>query len=338
MKKVICVLVAAVLVVALFLGCAPAAPSKVVFAASTVGSGFYTMAVGLVDVLEMHTSMEVEVQSIGSDPIWLPLFETGKADIGLTNVDAGKEAYLGLGGYEEASGGKGYNFRTIQIGSPLLVSMLVKNDSDIQSIPDLKGKKVPSGFGGFATAIRSMEAFLANGGLTYDDVISVSMTTMYGPDAKNAFIEGRADCLLLSLGSGLVAELDASVGVRYLSLDPSPEAIAKLQEHFIAYPYPVKAGSSPGVREDIHVRAHDVVLIARTTLSDDVVYEITKAIWENHEELFAVHPRFKQWLPERYASTMATFPYHPGAIKFYKEKGVWTSDLEAHQKKLLALK
>ena len=338
MRKVIFVLVAAVLVIALFAGCAPAAPKQVVFAGSTMGSGFYAMAVGFGDLLNKHTDLTVNIQSIGSSVMWLPLFQTGEADIGLVNVDEGREAYLGLGGHEKPTGGKGWEFRTLQLGSPLLVGLMVREDSDIRSISDLKGKKVPSEFGGMITMQRSMQSFLANAGLTWDDVIQVPVTTGYGPDVKEAFIEGRIDCHDPSLGSGFVSELDAAVGVRFISVDTSPDAVARMQEYYISYPYPVKAGTYAGVVEDIYARAHDVTMAARPDLSDDVVYTIMEAIWDNYEELAPVHPLLRQWVPDRFASTTVTVPYHPAAVKFYKDKGVWTSEMEEHQKQLEALK
>jgi TRAP-type uncharacterized transport system substrate-binding protein len=86
------------------------------------------------------------------------------------------------------------------------------------------------------------------------------------------------------------------------------------------------------------VMGKDITLIAGMHLSDDVAYHITKALWENYKELAPIHPRLKFWTANRFASTRAVVPYHPGSITFYKEKGVWTKELEEHQKKLLAIK
>ncbi len=342
MKKIIFILLAVVLVVALLLGCAPAAgptPSHLVFAGSSLGSGFYAMGVGFTDILNKYSDLTVNIQSIGSSVMWLPLFKSGEADIGLINVDEGREAYLGLFGHEEATKGQGWDFRTIMRGSPLVVGIYVKNENtDIQSIPDLRGKKVPSEYGGMVTMLRSMKSFLANGGLTYDDVIPVPVTAGYGPDVKSAFLEDRVACLNSSMASGFTKELDAMVGIRYLSIDTSPEAVARMKEWYISYPYPVKAGQFAGVREDIYARAHDVTLAARPDLHNDVVYKILEVVWDNYEELAPVHPLLRQWTPDRFVSTDITVPYHSGAIKFYKDKGVWTSEMEEHQKQLEALK
>jgi TRAP-type uncharacterized transport system substrate-binding protein len=86
------------------------------------------------------------------------------------------------------------------------------------------------------------------------------------------------------------------------------------------------------------VLGKDITLVCATRLSDDVAYSITKALWENYKELAPVHPRLKFWTPNRFASIRAVVPYHPGSIKWYKEKGVWSKELEEHQKKLLTIK
>ncbi|MGI5883112.1 MAG: TAXI family TRAP transporter solute-binding subunit, partial [Dethiobacteria bacterium] len=64
---------------------------------------------------------------------------------------------------------------------------------------------------------------------------------------------------------------------------------------------------------------------------------IVEAIWENNEELSGIHPRLKEWTIDRFVSEQATLPYHPGAIKFYKDKGVWTEEMDALQESLLSM-
>jgi len=335
MKRVAFVLIV-MLVLGLLAGCG--STSYIVFAGSPEGSSFYSMAVGIGDLINEHTTMTVKVESIGSSPAWLPLFGSGEADLGLMSSDDAYQAFFGLGEYEDVTEGEGYDFSTLQVGSPLLTCIIVKNDSDIWRITDLEGKTVPSEFGGMPAAQRLYNAFLASGGLTYDDVIPFPVATTFGPDIKDAFVQGKIDCMAASLGSAIVTELDNAVGgVRFVTLESTPEAVARMQEQHHSYLYLVESGSFPGVKDDIYVSAHDVALVARTTLGDDAVYEIMNATWDNYEELAPVHPMLKQWLPDGFATTGATVPYHPAAIDFYKEKGVWTAELEEHQNELLTL-
>ena len=65
---------------------------------------------------------------------------------------------------------------------------------------------------------------------------------------------------------------------------------------------------------------------------------MVKVLGKNYKELGPVHPLLKEWTPERFVSKEARIPYHPGAIKFYRERGAWTDEMERLQKELLAQK
>jgi len=69
-----------------------------------------------------------------------------------------------------------------------------------------------------------------------------------------------------------------------------------------------------------------------------VAYQIVKTLWEHDKELGAIHVRLKDWTNDRFVSSKATVPYHPGAVKFYQEMGVWTGDMAKLQQNLLAQK
>ena len=71
-------------------------------------------------------------------------------------------------------------------------------------------------------------------------------------------------------------------------------------------------------------------------MADDAIYAVTKTIWDSLPELEQVHTIFKVWLRERMAEADVTVPYHPGAVKFYKEVGVWSDEKDAATKRLLS--
>ena len=103
--------------------------------------------------------------------------------------------------------------------------------------------------------------------------------------------------------------------------------------------YPIKAKPGlAGLDKETMLMGKDITLVAGPHLSDEVAYHITKALWENYKELAPMHPRLKSWTPNRFASVRAVVPYHGGAVKFFKEQGAWTKELEEHQEKLLTIK
>jgi TRAP transporter TAXI family solute receptor len=172
--------------------------------------------------------------------------------------------------------------------------------------------------------------------LTEEDVKGLSVTTYVA--GVRALIEGRADLTMGSVGSGITLELKTAKGARYLDVDTSPEAVERMKKVHPGY-YPILAKPGPaGLDKDTMLLGKDITLVTSDMLSEDVAYHITKALWENYQELAPIHPTLKLWTANKFASTRAVVPYHPGSIQLYKEKGVWSKELEEHQKKLLTIK
>jgi hypothetical protein len=96
----------------------------------------------------------------------------------------------------------------------------------------------------------------------------------------------------------------------------------------------VKASPSTGVKGETYVIGYPLQLATSTKVSEKTVYTMAKAWWENLPELETLHPLFKRWKKEHQALTNFTVPYHPGAIKFYKEAGVWTAKHDARTKEI----
>jgi TRAP-type uncharacterized transport system substrate-binding protein len=81
---------------------------------------------------------------------------------------------------------------------------------------------------------------------------------------------------------------------------------------------------------------NDIYLVASKELTDEAAYEAVKALWEHNQELGEAYPGLKTWTRERMVSSNAFIPYHPGAIKFFKEKAVWSKEMDEVQANLLA--
>jgi TRAP transporter TAXI family solute receptor len=170
------------------------------------------------------------------------------------------------------------------------------------------------------------EALLANGGLSYKDVagIPVPNTSRGNED----FIQGKSDAAMLALGAARLKQTDAQVGgVRILPIDTSPagmERMRKLMPH--AYIYRLKAGALPGAETDTPIMAYDLLLVAAAQTKDDIVYQSVKAMHAGKAKLIAVTPVFRDFDPAKMYTDYAGLPYHPGAIKYYKEAGVALSN------------
>ena len=110
-----------------------------------------------------------------------------------------------------------------------------------------------------------------------------------------------------------------------LRLFATADALPQLQREFgpaLYQPAEIPAGAYPGVERAVPVVAVRNLLVARSDLPDDLVYDITRAIFEHHAELVAVHPEARKLTLES-AVKYSPARFHPGAIRYYREKGVW---------------
>ena len=140
------------------------------------------------------------------------------------------------------------------------------------------------------------------------------------------FVKGTVDGTLSSLGGARLRDADAKVrGIRILKMFNTPEAVAEMQRGYPnSYLIQLKPGKGTvGLEEPIWVMAFDMMLMTSTKTSEDVVYKSVKALYGGKEGLVGVSPVFKSFNPKNMAPNFKGVNYHPGAIKFYKEVGLW---------------
>jgi len=223
--------------------------------------------------------------------------------------------------------------RTITGGAPLRVNFWVAGDSPIKSISEIKGKRQVT----FAEGTHFQqynEALWASGGLTVDDIIPVPVSNPI--ESARALMDGRADVCQLAIGAPIGTEMVAKAKARPLPVDPSPEAVKRIKEIMdVAYVAECPGGVYAGVPEPMMLMNFDVISLTHKDVSEAAIYELTKALWEHEDELIK-KPGLFEWTRDRFLFTEHMVPYHPGAIKFYKEKGLWTKDMEEFQQEVLA--
>lgn len=313
-------------------------PRTLNLATHPIGSLVNSIGTGLATVLSKHLPTAVKVMPTTGPTEWYPMIETGEVDMGVLNNWDAKMGRHGKEEYKAATAGKGASVYLLCCGTPNLNGIIVAEGSGIKKGSDLKGKRCVAIYTGSGGITAQARAALANFGLKTTDVKVISVP---GVEAGvRAIIEGRADATLSAgVGMATIAELDAEKGARYLSFDPSPEAFKRMQEHYPCAPVQVVPGPGRvGVKEPVYLMVYDFYLVGSEKLSDDVAYTIVKTLWEYDKELAPIHIRLKEWTKERFVTTNATIPYHPGTIKFYKEMGVWGTEMDNLQRQLLAEK
>jgi len=301
-----------------------------------IGSFFNIVGTAVATVVGKYTPMKTTVKPMAGPSAWYPLLATQEIDLGVLNNWDAEKGYFGESVYEKLSKGKGFPVRLIAISVNNAIGLIVAANSKIYKYSDIKGKRVAGNYPTPSLQLQT-EALLANGGVKWSEIIPIPVSSI--TEGVKAVIEGRADAANVTIGTPIIEELHAKSGARFLPLDPSPEAVKKSKEKFPGYPIKIIPGTGrTGVEKEQHMWAYDVYVAGRDDLSDETAYQAVKAMWENYKDFAPIHVLLKDWIQERFVSKEALIPYHPGTIKFYKEKGVWTDEMARLQETLLAKK
>jgi TRAP transporter TAXI family solute receptor len=256
-------------------------------------------------------------QSQGNEPV-----NDGSAEFGM-NTSFDVQFYVtGTGDWQGK--GRKENIRLVARLVPTLGGVMVRRDSDIKTMGNLKGKRLGSDFGAQKTAHRILQAHLANANLTYDDVRPVPTRNV--SSAADDFAANKTDAFLFALGSAKVKEVGAAVGgVRTLPIDTTPEAVARMRKLMPgAYAYVVQPSKKlEEVTTPTPVIAYDFILFTSAKVPEDTIYRVVKALHGNKQPLVDTFQGLEMFEPTEMAKHYDDLEYHPGAIKFYKEQAFW---------------
>jgi uncharacterized protein len=309
-----------------------AAQKPVSIGTNPPGTVFYAIGSGLAKVVTDAGGAKMTVQPYTGSSTFLPLLDSGELEFGVVNA---VDMALTYRGPAFKVGGKnpfphGPRIRLVMRGAPFVVGPLVRKDSPIRTIHDARGKRVTGEYPAHLAAWYNMLGYLGSAGLTFQDVKVVPVPAIN--DGVDALVQGRADVTAFALNGAKVKEADVAVGVRHVSVDCSPEGEKRLRATVPGY-YPrwVKKGEATGVVEDTCLVAYDLYLAAGKDVPDPVVEGVLRGLWEHVDRLKPIHPAFAEWTRERAASADVTLPYHPAAIRFYRERKVWTAEMDRAQ-------
>jgi TRAP transporter TAXI family solute receptor len=304
---------------ALVLGAASAAAQVVAIGSNPPGTIAYPTAASIAKVAS-GDNFQVRVQPNGGPNVGVPQVAAGELDFQIINMVVAVFAYTGTGDFQ----GKAYpDVRLAATLFPLRLGMFVRKDAPIRAIKDLKGKRISTEYRTQINSALMVEGILASAGLGFADVVGVPAPHV----ARGAddFAAGRVDATFFSLGAGKVQEVSATVGgVRFLSLDQTPAALAAIHK-FAPGTYIETVQPAPayvGIVGATNILAMDLVLLAGAKTPDETVYRIVKAMHDRKPDLVASLGAFRE-ADEKKLAKQSAVPYHPGAIRFFRESGQW---------------
>ena len=299
-----------------FAGAAQA--QSVGIATANPGSLFHNIGTAVANAAN-EAGLNATIQPATSSNQYIPFVASGGIEFGVANL---QEVNYALEGKEWFSGSVNPDLRIVAMIMPLREAIFVRADSDIKTIADLKGKPMVDGYTAQQTIIPQLDAMYATAGMTRADMESVNVASVVA--GANAFIAGETVGFIFAHGAGKVREADAAVGgLRALSIENTEENLKLVREHWpVAFFTEIKGGSTPGVTETAWYMAYPQVVFTHAKAPDDVVYAMTKALYEGKEILGKSFPPFKAFNPKDMAGDVSPSQFHPGAVKFFKEVGL----------------
>jgi TRAP transporter TAXI family solute receptor len=303
-----------------------ALPRTVAIGTNPAGTGAHAIASSLAAVASKTTPIAARVQPYNGPNAWMPLLESGEIEMGIINILDSHMAATGTGNYKTASP----SVRVISGGVfPFTAGLITRDKLDVKQISDLKGKRLAWDYGGHAINQTWQNAVMEAGGLKQSDVVQVRVSNLN--DGIRAVPEGKVDASFTAVGIGVVEEANAMEPIRFLSV-PNTEAANKILGRYGASV--VKSDPGTGIKGDTYVIGYPLQLVSSAKVNDKTIGTLLKAWWDQLAELQTMHPLLKRWTKDTQALTNFTVPYHSGAVRFYKEMGIWTAKHEARTKEI----
>jgi TRAP transporter TAXI family solute receptor len=297
---------------------APAA-AQVVGLGTTQAGATAQLSTVIAKVVSDKGGVQMRPQPMAGVAQYGPLVNAGEIDFGVANLVEARYLVQGREVVEKPNP----ELRLVARLVPWYNGLVVKADSPIRSIRDLKGQPTPAGFSGNPLGRVLMDGYLANAGLKIGDTKQVLVPAF--PRMFEMFKQGQLATAISTIGSPVLKEWEAAVGpVRFLGFDDSPAAVAALHQ-FIPGAYVVEVKPEPGmlaVPAPTKMLVYDYVIFASGRIADDVVAKVAAALYDNPGDMKAGSPLFKEFDP-RLMSRDLDIAYHPGAIRFYQSKGIW---------------
>lgn len=258
----------------------------------------------------MDATAEVGAASIEN----IRKLHNGDVELAILQPDVAYNAYNGEVEFKEA---KMDGVRALFAHYPT-AAQIVTTNPNINSIADLKGKKVGVGAPGSGNEITARTLLELNG-ITYDDIDEQFLSF---PEMINAIKDNQLDVAIgtMPIPTGIITDLTLQHQVKLIRVsEEEQKKFFEKNPFFITITVP--SGTYKGIDQDVDTVAFRGIVYGTTRLSEDKAYEITKAIWENRNEWKDVHAVAKDITLDIALEGVPT-PLHPGAVKYYKEKGI----------------
>ncbi|WP_425053537.1 TAXI family TRAP transporter solute-binding subunit [Psychromarinibacter sp. S121] len=305
-----------------------AAQGRVTIGTNPQGSLYYTIGSGIAAALQDALQRPVTVQPFTGSSVYLPLISAGEVTVGLNSaIDAGAW-YTG-----ETSGEALSDLRVLARLWPLRQAYITRANDGMTEVGDLAGKRTVVDMTALTGVTAVNKATLMAGGLALEDVVAVEVSGLAA--GLDALVEGSVDATAAAIGIPLTQQANATIpgGIRYLSLTGENATTAFFDENLPGV-YPLEVGPNPAmpeITEPVVISAYDIFLTTSASLSDEEATAILTALYDAFPQLREDYPPLRGGAQDDMGNASNTVPYHPAAIAFFKEKGLWSDENDTRE-------
>ena len=298
---------------------APAlAQEKISITTGGTGGVYYPLGGGMANVLSKYVpGLQVTAEVTGGSVDNLKLIGSGKSEVGFAMVDAAHDAAQGL---EKFKGHK-VDAKTLMVLYPNRMQVVTIEGTGINTMADLKGKRVSTGSPGSGVEVMTLRVLEAMG---VDPKKDIKQERLGAAESVNAIKDRKIDAFFWVGGvpTAALTDLAATPGIKMKLVDHGDYADAMNKKYGPLY---VKATIAPGsyAGQDKAVTNIDVwnILVASDKMSDKMAYDIVKTLFEKKADLVAVHKEAEN-IDLKSQGIQTPLPFHPGAKKYLEEKGI----------------
>lgn len=294
----------------------PGESVELILASGGTGGTYYPLGGGIAKLWkDSIPGLNVTVQATGASVANIRLLGKREADLALVQNDIAEYGRSGKEAFAEKK--EQYrNYLAIAALYPEVVQIVVRSDSTIRNIEDLRGKKVVVGAAASGTELASRQIF-GMYGLSYKERKDIAALFLGFAEGATALRDKSAEALVIVAGipNAALADVQTSTTIRLLPID----AARLKKDHPFYVEYPVRAGTYSGLESDVDVVALKAMLVALDEMNSHLIYEMTKALFEKAGSIG--HAKAKEF-SARLAVHGVTIPFHPGAARYFKEQGI----------------
>jgi TRAP transporter TAXI family solute receptor len=287
-------------------------PARMTFASGPVGGFAYTTGSPWASVIGAEIGVPISVESTAGFPINLLMVDSRKAEIGMSTTDL---TYQGWDGADWSEKKQLRSQRTVMVLGANALQIYTSRNSGVKSIADIAGRTV------------NPSRRRSGADLIFRDVVEAlgikpaRISNVAPAEANTLLADGRLDVAAVtgSTPHPALSEFDASHDMAVIGLTEA-ELKRYLQKHPYMGGYELAAGTYKGLKEPVKTVASYIVMVVRADAPDSLVYALVKSTYEKKGALAGAHKSFAAIDPKDIVH--ATVPVHPGAVKYYQERGV----------------